>query len=172
MSTTWWRHQMETFSALLAICAGNSPGTAGNSPVPGEFPTQRPVTRSFDVFFDLRLNKRLSKQSWGWWFETLSHPLWRHCNDARVTAPIFDCIQLLLTQSNFSGKVHAPSGTRTHDPRLHAVCSTCWAMGVWHFSIHGLGDWLWWYRDFVFSRSYANLVNSYSQTNWILWSGK
>ena len=40
---------------------------AGNSPVPGEFPAQRPVTRSFDVFFDLRLNKRLSKQSWGWW---------------------------------------------------------------------------------------------------------
>ena len=69
----WWRHQMETFSALLAICAGNSP-------VPGEFPAQRPVTRSFDVFFDLRLNKRLSKQSWGWWFETLSRPLWRHRN--------------------------------------------------------------------------------------------
>ena len=52
-------------SALLAICVGNSP-------VPGEFPAQRPVTRSFDVFFDMRLNKRLSKQSWGWWFETLS----------------------------------------------------------------------------------------------------
>ena len=65
---------METFSALLAICAGNSP-------VPGEFPTQRPVTRSFDVFFDLRLNKRLNKQWWGWWFETLSLPLWRHRND-------------------------------------------------------------------------------------------
>ena len=47
---------------------------------PGESPTQRPVTRSFDVFFDLRLNKRLSKQSWGWWFETLSRPLWRQCN--------------------------------------------------------------------------------------------
>ena len=45
---TWWRHQMEAFSALLAICAGNSP-------VPVEFPTQRPVTRSFDVYFDLRL---------------------------------------------------------------------------------------------------------------------
>ena len=60
---SWWRHPMETFSALLAICAGNSP-------VPGEFPAQRPVTRSFDVFFDLRLNKRLSIQSWGWWFET------------------------------------------------------------------------------------------------------
>ena len=47
---------------------------------PGEFPAQRPVTQSFDVFLDLLLNKRLSKQSWGWWFETLSCPLWRHCN--------------------------------------------------------------------------------------------
>ena len=47
---------METFSALLAICVGNSP-------VPGEFPAQRPVTQSFDVFFYLRLNIRLSKQS-------------------------------------------------------------------------------------------------------------
>ena len=64
-----WKH----FSKLLAICVGNSP-------VSGEFPTQRPVTRSFDVFFELRLNKRLSKQSWGWWFEMPFHPLWHHCN--------------------------------------------------------------------------------------------
>ena len=63
----------ETVSALLAICAGNSPFTS-------EFPAQRPVTRSFYVFFDLRLNKRLSIQSWGWWFETPPRPLWRHCN--------------------------------------------------------------------------------------------
>ena len=70
---TWWRHQMETFSALLVICAGNSPVT-------GEFPAKRPVTRSFELFFDLSLNKRLSKQSWGWWFETPSCPLWCHCN--------------------------------------------------------------------------------------------
>ena len=52
-TSPWWRHQLETFSALLASCAGNSP-------VSGEFPAQKPVTRSFDVFFDLRLNKRLS----------------------------------------------------------------------------------------------------------------
>ena len=45
--------------------------------------TQRPVTQSFDVFFDLCLNKRLSKQSWGWWFETPPRPLWRHRNDHR-----------------------------------------------------------------------------------------
>ena len=48
---------METFSALMALCAGNSSVT-------GEFPSQTPVTRSLDIFFDLRLNKRLGKQSW------------------------------------------------------------------------------------------------------------
>ena len=47
---------------------------------PGEFPAQRPVTRSFDVFFDLSLKKRLSKQPWGWWFETPVLSLWRHRN--------------------------------------------------------------------------------------------
>ena len=46
-----------------------------------EFPTQRPVTRSFGVFFDLHRNKRLSKQSQGWWFEMPSRSLWRHCNE-------------------------------------------------------------------------------------------
>ena len=77
----WLRHQMETFSALLAICAGNSP-------VPTEFPAQRPVTRSCDVFFDLRLNKRLSKHSWGWRFETLSRPSWHHCNGMTKHLPV------------------------------------------------------------------------------------
>ena len=52
------RHQTETFSLLLALCARNSPVT-------GEFPSQRPVMQTLDVFFDLRLNKCLSKQSWG-----------------------------------------------------------------------------------------------------------
>ena len=47
---------------------------------PGEFPTQRPVTRSFGDFFDLRLNIGLSKQPGNWWFQTQSHPLCRHCN--------------------------------------------------------------------------------------------
>ena len=66
---------MEIFSALLPI-------GVGNSPVTGEFPAhkQRPVTQSFGVFFDLLLNKRLNKQSWGWWFETPSHSLWHHYN--------------------------------------------------------------------------------------------
>ena len=71
---------METFSELLAICAGNSPVT-------GEFPAQRPVTRRLDVFFDLRLNKRnkrLSKQSRRRWFETQSGSLGRHSTVANT----------------------------------------------------------------------------------------
>ena len=68
LEASWLCHQMETFSALLAICVGNSQVT-------GEFPTQRPVRRSFDVYFDLHPNK-----SWGWWSETPSRPLWRHRN--------------------------------------------------------------------------------------------
>ena len=71
--SAWWRHQMETFSALLVLYVGNSPVT-------GQFPSQRPVTRSFDVLFHLRLKKRLSKLPWGWWFETPSRSSWPYCN--------------------------------------------------------------------------------------------
>ena len=74
---TWWRHQMETFSALLAL-------SVANSLVTGEFPSKRPVTRSFDVFFDLHPNKQLSTQSRCRWFETPSCSLWRHCNELNV----------------------------------------------------------------------------------------
>ena len=65
---------METFSALLALCLGNSLVTV-------EFPSQTPVTSSFDVFFDLCANKRLTKQSRHWWSEMPSSSLWRHYYD-------------------------------------------------------------------------------------------
>ena len=73
----WWSHQTETCSALLAFCAENSPVT-------GEFPAQRPVTRSVDVFYDPRLNHRMSKQWRRRWFETPSYSLWHHCNGASM----------------------------------------------------------------------------------------
>ena len=92
----WWRHQMETSSALLSLCAGNSPVT-------DEFPLQRTVTRSFDVFFHLCLNKRLSKQSWGWWFETPSCSLWRHCNGSWVL-----CAAIMI--DTFTASSHGPDG--------------------------------------------------------------
>ena len=62
---------METFFMLLALCEGNSLVTS-------EFPSQRPVMWSFDVFFDLRLNKQLSKRSRCWWFQMPSRSLWHH----------------------------------------------------------------------------------------------
>ena len=61
---------MKTFSALLYFCEGSTCGS----------PSQRPVTRSFHIFFDVHLNTRLSRQSRFWWFETPWHPLWCHCN--------------------------------------------------------------------------------------------
>ena len=64
-----------TFSASLP-----PPPCEGNSQVTEELLSERPVTRSFDIFFDLRLNKRLSKQTRCWRFDTPSRPLWRHCN--------------------------------------------------------------------------------------------
>ena len=80
---THWRKNTMTSSygnifRVTALCAENSTVT-------GEFPSQRPVTWSFDVFFDPRLNKRLSKQSWCWWFETPARPLWCHCNACGIT---------------------------------------------------------------------------------------
>ena len=76
-----WRHQMETFSAWLALCEGNSPVT-------GEFPSQKPVTQSFDVFSDLRPNRRLSKQSRRRWFETPSRQIYCHCNVLKMNQRI------------------------------------------------------------------------------------
>ena len=99
-----WRRKNHQWSVLLSLMGWESSGestsshaqcmmTSSNGNIfritgplcgeftgPGEFPTQRSVTRSFDVFFDLRLNKRLSKQPWGWWYETPSWSLWRQCN--------------------------------------------------------------------------------------------
>ena len=66
-------------------------------PLSGEFtaqrwiPSQRPVTRSFGVSFVLRMNKRLSKQSRRWWFETPSRSLWHHCNATlKIPDKLFD----------------------------------------------------------------------------------
>ena len=78
----WWRHQMETFTALLALCEVIPPVTGG-------FPSQRPVTRNFDIFFVMRLNKRLGKQAIGGWFETPSRSLLRHYNGQMKTLRYF-----------------------------------------------------------------------------------
>ena len=106
-----WKH-----SALLALCAGNSP-------VPGEFPSQRPVTRSFDVFLDLRPNKR-SKQWWGWCFETLSSPLWRHCNDKKIYA--FGSLRQESFTLNTSVKGSFSPKPKTHKHSTHLSKQFAW----------------------------------------------
>ena len=58
--------------------------------------SQRPVTRGCDVFFVLLLNKWLSKNSRGWWFETPLCPSWRHCNDFFVRFKLIRCSWVLL----------------------------------------------------------------------------
>ena len=74
----------------------------------GEFPAQRPVTRSFDVFFDLRPNKQLSKQWWGWWFETPSWSLWRHRNVQRRDNPCVCMCLLCVCFHVFTRVKHRP----------------------------------------------------------------
>ena len=87
-----WLDVRQLINSMMTSSNGNIFRVTGH--LCGEFtgprwiPGQRPVTRSFDVFFDLRLNKRLNKQSWGWWFETLSRPLWRHCNVLKAYASV------------------------------------------------------------------------------------
>ena len=140
---TWRRHQMETFSALL-----------GNSPVPDEFPAQRPVTRSFDVFFDLRLNKRLSKQSWGWWFETLSSQLWRHSNELSFSHAdvlvFFSLTRGIFLYADVRFKIRADYQlnltntifwTRNHSFFRYQLLSTSIPAWVSNYSIH-VPEWL------------------------------
>ena len=89
----WW--PLDSPPNMMTSSNGNSfrvtGPLCGEFTGPGEFPTQRPVTRSFDVFVDLCLNKRLSKQPCGWWFETPSWSLWRQCNEWRVLRKAFSC---------------------------------------------------------------------------------
>ena len=89
-----WKHFPRYWSFLRGI----------HRPITGDFPAQRPVTRSFDVFFDLRLNKRLSKQRWGWWFETQSRPVLRHCNEvlAITSTSIWHGICSIIRKTGFT----------------------------------------------------------------------
>ena len=131
----WWRHQNETFSALLAICAGSSPVT-------GEFPAQRPVSRNFDVFFEQRrLNKPLSKQWWGWWFETLSRPLCRHCNaHGKYTMRTTSTSKLMLCSNTiFRAQLkHTVAVYNEHDQPSTTCCWRFNFVSYSHYDIQGI----------------------------------
>ena len=128
---------METFFALLALCTGNSPVT-------GEFPVQRPVTRSFDDFFDLCLNKRLSKQSSDWWVETPS----THYD---VT------VMLLITVAHTWVMTYQITGNTTICMKAYSnqhnnnKASYCWSFVMW---IPLKKDLLWWDRFHIMKLCY------------------
>ena len=87
----WWRHQMETFSRYWPFVRG-----IYRSPVSSSHKGQ---WRGALVFY-LCLNKWFNKHSWGWWFETPSHPLWRHCN--ALSDPDFNGVLWPLLQRWFN----------------------------------------------------------------------
>ena len=94
---------------------------------PRWIPHTRPVTRSFGVFFDLRLNKRLSEQSWGWWFDTPSRPLWRHRND----------VPIIFTTLGW----HMPLNSFLVEGRLvYLTWSTAWLLMIWWRESQGISS--------------------------------
>ena len=92
-------------SAILAICEGNSP-------VACEFATQRRVTRSFDIIFDLRLNKRLSKQSWGWWLRRYR---------AHYDVTVMNTDTLILNQTSDIGEKSNRKTIKMKTVNIHGV---------------------------------------------------
>ena len=120
----------ETSESMMTSSNGNifrvTGPLCGEFTGPGEFPTQRPVTRSFDVFFDLRLNKRLSIQPWGWWFETLSWSLWRHRNAWKSKYPYNFYTEVRIVTVTLHSFVHI----------THAITLGCLG-DKWLFTIIG-----------------------------------
>ena len=120
MKMPWWRHQMKTISALLALWEGNPPVTGG-------FPSQRPVTRSFDVSLDLRLNKRLNKQSRRKEFGTPLRALWRHCNvfdcddDTYGSPLLFYDKAVIVEQNMFNGNVVSRACNYIQDHNINEI---------------------------------------------------
>ena len=117
-----WRHH-QNISALLALCEGNPLVT-------GVFPSQRPVMRNFCVFFDLPLNKRLSKQSRGRWFEMPSRRLWHYCSGIYDLLLLYLLLSLVVFLNEFLSLYYA--STRAHGV-LHASGTWVWALST-HFA--------------------------------------
>ena len=150
---------METFSTLLTHCAGNSPVT-------GELPSQRPMTQSFDVFFDLRLNQLMSKQWWDCWFETPSIPSWRHCIDELFFPTLFKFDgNLVLVYLRYRALFRYRILQMPRQGRWCAKCysdhvSITWMRAEWTF------HWIWitmenWFA--TWAQGYYGLINMIQQ---------
>ena len=132
------RHRMETFSALQAL-------SAGNSPVIGGFPSQRPVTRSFDVFFNLRLNTRLNKTSWGWWLEAPVRLLCHHCNEpSPFPSAAYDNGAAYQRAQHWSQFIHVGKSSCTESRMRSTMIYLSWQIC--------------WLRDIISHKSYRSMI--------------
>ena len=147
MSQAWWRIAIELIQRynnymkldhvyiMMTSSNGNICRVTGHlcSEFTGHrwIPCTRPVTRSFDVFFDLRLNKRLSKQSWSWWFETPTRPLWRHCNDSDIHVSVkeYQKVNVALNLATIRASIYSrvitrsPEGSKSRDLVVKIIVS-------------------------------------------------
>ena len=126
---SWWRHQIEIFSALLAFCTGNSSVT-------GEFPSQRLVTRSFDVFFDLRLNNPVNNREAGVLRRHRAHydvtVMWtrNQLSSPALFERHFSCLWTLLCPKRVLWNIEG-------------VCQFGWIYFMWfsYFFVQGITNW-------------------------------
>ena len=117
----WWRHQMEPFSALLALCAGNSPVPV-NSPHKGQWRGA--------LMFSL-IYKRLSKQPWGWWFETPPWSLWRQCNGVGTVVWLPLCHQ---SNPGGMGNIDHYMNTTKYTLKTNMMCTIYILGAYWELS--------------------------------------
>ena len=103
-------------------------------------PSQRPETRSSDVSFHLRLNKRYNKQSWGWWHEMPSRSLWRHCNVE------WKHHYSSLPHSQIWNIFHLWPQFFTYDHNFFTYDRNLWRIAFqdtyWHFGTYGTVKWI------------------------------
>ena len=96
MTSSWLRrHQMEIFSALLDLCAGNLP-------IIGVFPTQRPVRRSFDVLTDVCLNTRRKTSYRQWRQNAAGDSVITHTDRSRYNTVQYNTIWLYKYMAYFA----------------------------------------------------------------------
>ena len=130
---TWWHHQMEAFSVLLALCVRNPPITGG-------FPSESPMTRSFDVFFGVRLNKRLNKQLIHLWFQKVATVYAKRCYKGGHLTPILEFRKLCWNPSWCQLRIHHDKwqdiGRLFHSPSLVtlelSMADETWNPIGWH----------------------------------------
>ena len=79
-------------------CSRYWPFVRGIQRSPVNYPHKGQLLGALTFYLIWALNKRLSKHSWSWWFETPLYSLWRHCNDH---FDYYYCLCLMYARDNY-----------------------------------------------------------------------